>query len=135
MSIFIEPYYTEKLNGKHPMSAWFDDVVSKYEHCNINYRIIQGVSMQPLLNDGDVALINTDITDTKTGMMVVDGIYDMTINGERHIKKLQHLLDGEHDYRIYTVDEGFVDLYLTKGVDELIIHGRMVGVIRCETKF
>lgn len=129
MSHFMEPFYTDRLKGRHPITAWFDNAMSQFSGRDIDFRLAPSKTMMPNFDAGDIVLIDRDIRETVRNGQAVDGIYDFTVNNQRHIKYITHSID----------DDMLIIRSETNGKGERVnkskvhIHGYMVGVIKCQT--
>lgn len=86
-----------------------------------NLRVVTatGNSMEPMIMDGDLLLIDIGVTSFNR-----DGVYVLTIAGQRIIKRLQRVLDG---IRILSDNRVYPEMIIpVERMDEIQIHGKAV---------
>lgn len=100
-------------------SAWIRSHLSVTAPINLRAISATGNSMEPMIRDGDLLLIDTGVQS-----FAQDGVYVLTISGQIMIKRIQRVLDG---LRVLSDNRVYPEMIIpTDREHELQIHGRAV---------
>lgn len=100
-------------------SAWIRTHLAVTSPSNLRVISAVGNSMEPLIMDGDLLLIDTGIQE-----FARDGVYVLSHSGQIMIKRIQRVLDG---LRVFSDNRVYVEMtFPAERQHEIQVHGRAV---------